>query len=124
MAKKHKVEVEQEEVTQDEAQTEAGAEAHIAEVEAAQEEVSELVEGGPVELDISFKEEVVEPRNIKVAIKSLEFRPRGKPGSYRAGGVYVLEAKEALEIIEAGIASVIEDPCKADLTFPDLDPEE
>lgn len=69
-------------------------------------------------------EEVVEaPKlsgNVKVAIKSLEFKPRGKAGTYRAGGVYVLKASEAKELVDAGIASVVEDPCSAELSFPDV----
>lgn len=141
MSKKKVIESEP---TIEEQQTEAGAEAQIeAEINAnaevvapevalegsapeinanAEVVVEELQEGGPIELTLTFAPEVPS-RNIKVAIKSLEFRPRGKAGSYRAGGVYVLEATEALELIDAGIASLIEDPCELGLTFPDLDPE-
>lgn len=127
MSKKKEIESAVEEAVAEEVAEEVVAEEVAEEVvaeEVAEEVVvEELQEGGPVELTLTFAPEVPS-RNIKVAIKSLEFRPRGKAGSYRAGGVYVLEAKEALELIDAGIALLVEDPCPLDLTFPTLDPVE
>lgn len=123
-----------EEPTQDEQQGEAGADAQLAAEIAAldaeesaadnAEKVADAVDAAASEAPVveAVAEVEVAPRNIKVAINSLEFRPRGKAGFYRAGGAYVLEAKEALELVSAGIATLIEDPCDKALTFPDLDP--
>lgn len=84
--------------------------------------VEEIQNGESFQTDESAPvEEVASDKKTKVSIKSLEFKPRGKAGSYRAGGVYVLEASEAKELLDAGIANLVEEDCKAELTFPTLD---
>ena len=80
------------------------------------------VEEVPAEAPVVV-EEVAADYRIKVAIKSLEFKPRGKPSTYRAGGLYVLDAAEAKELDAAGIAIIVEDPCIEPLTFPELSEE-
>lgn len=93
-------------------------------VEAEQEVQAQPEEAAPeaVVEEVSAPEVVVEENsshNVKIAIKSLPFAPRGRPGMYRAGGAYVVKATEAKELIDAGIASLIEDPCNAEITIPE-----
>lgn len=108
---------------------EAEFEANFEGAEAAVEEsVVEQPAEASVEVDVNVDVKVeidvdvsVSSHNTKIAIKSLPFRPRGRAGVYRAGGVYVVKAAEAKELIDAGIATLIEDPCAAEVTLPELE---
>lgn len=48
---------------------------------------------------------------VKVHIRGLPYFPRGKAAEYRAGSVQILDADEAYELDQAGIATIVEDPC-------------
>jgi len=67
---------------------------------------------------------MTENRKIEVQIRSLPFHPR-KGGEYRAGSIQVLDAAEALELVEAGVASIVTDPFLApeEPGIPYLQPE-
>lgn len=93
----------------------------LEEVEAEEGLLNEFLAPEEVPAEAVVVEEEKSEHHVKVAIKSLEFRPRGKAGIYRAGGVYVLRGAEAKELVEAGIAIVVEDPCKSELTIPDAE---
>ena len=51
-----------------------------------------------------------EEYKIKVHIKGLDYEPRDRAATYRAGSVQILDAEEAHELAKAGIAIIVEDP--------------
>lgn len=62
---------------------------------------------------------------VKVHIKSLDYAPRGNAATYRAGSVQILDEAEALELEEAGIAIIVENPFEVVQSndIPYLEPE-
>lgn len=109
MAKKHKHEEEEKQV-ENEVKEVVGDGVSEKELENAISEIEEVKE---VKEDSGAK--------TKIAIKSQEYKPRGKAGIYRSGGVYVVKEAEGKELIDAGIATLLEENVAAELTIPEVE---
>lgn len=68
----------------------------------------------------------VEQHKVKIQMKSLPYTPRGAGAEYRSGSFQIVDASEAYELRDAGIAIIIDDPytVPSQNEIPYLQPEE